>query len=87
MKKAQHKERWRQQLLRVLRERQELVQQYNVPQKKSVVMEFTRYGCKPEDISKASGYSLAFVYDTVEEFAHHCLVDRVKETTNVQPQD
>jgi len=54
----------------------------SVAEKKAVVLELTRYGCKPDGIAKACGFGKEFVYKTVEEFAHRCVAERVKETAN-----
>jgi hypothetical protein len=78
-------ERWQTQILNHLFDHREAVQQYSDEQKRAVVVEFTRHGCSTVDIHKASGFSLAFVNDVQRDFAHQCLVAKVKET-NVKSQ-
>jgi hypothetical protein len=78
-------ERWQVQILNHLFDHREAVQQYSDEQKKAVVVEFVRHGCSTVDIHKASGFSLAFVNDVQRDFAHQCLVAKVKET-NAQSQ-
>lgn len=75
---AEREENWRTCLLNHLFKYREAVQQYDVKQKKAVVIEFTRYGCKPEDIHAASGLAKDFVYSTVKQFAHQCLTEKVR---------
>jgi hypothetical protein len=75
---AAHRERWQIRILNHLFDHREAVQQYAPEQKKAVVIEFTRYGCTTVDIHKASGFSLAFVNDVAREFAHECLVEKVR---------
>jgi hypothetical protein len=81
----QCEERQRVMFLNHLFDHREAVQQYSDEQKKAVVVEFVRYGCSTVDIHKASGFSLAFVNDVQRDFAHQCLVAKVKET-NAQSQ-
>jgi hypothetical protein len=78
-------ERWQVQILNHLFDHREAVQQYSDEQKRAVVVEYTRHGCSTVDIHKASGFSLAFVNDVQRDFAHQCLVAKVKET-NAQSQ-
>ena len=72
-------ERHKTELLNILFNGRERVSRYSNLHKKAVVIEFTRYGCSPQEIHAASGLALDFVYNTVRAFSHGCLAEAVAE--------
>lgn len=49
-----------------------------------IVALYAQHGMDPQSIHEAVDYSLAFIHDTLRDFARECMVQAVKETANVQ---
>lgn len=49
-----------------------------------IVALYAKHGMDPQSIHECIDYSLAFIHDTLRDFAHECVVQAVKETANAQ---